>query len=105
MGDVLPYKLEVYCRTFRQVVGVGVSETLPNFCTPKFNPCSAGNLEPTVYRPSDGKGNTGVGLIEGGLEILIEGQMRTSCASHSETQMGPQGIPRKGIGKNTMKTP
>ena len=29
MGGVLPYKLEVYCRTFRQVVGVGVSETLP----------------------------------------------------------------------------
>ena len=30
MGGVLPYKLEVYCRTnWSQVVGVGVSETLP----------------------------------------------------------------------------
>ena len=29
MGGVLPYKLEVYCVLFRQVVGVGVSETLP----------------------------------------------------------------------------
>ena len=30
MGDVLPYKLEVYCRTFSETSGGWVSETLLN---------------------------------------------------------------------------
>ena len=32
MGGVLPYKLRCTAVLFRQVVGVGVSETLPNSC-------------------------------------------------------------------------
>ena len=32
IGGVLQYKLEVYCNTFREVVVVGVSDVLLNFC-------------------------------------------------------------------------